>query len=222
MSWWQVILIVVIVLAVLAIKYLPWWVLVILIALPILGWRYIGAGIFVLMFRRTAGQLGKVLRGATVTVHSLMAVSPPDPKVLEETFRDDDEEDEDVVGDALDEPPEARDWYELEVTIAPQPRDVESGEDDPGGWQAETLALVPPESGYGEFDVTCMIGRIEVEHEGRFRIAGDWCSYGPERLKLLIGVRPGTKQVKFRLFFQDFGEVIELPPPHTRPALTQP
>jgi hypothetical protein len=62
MALWQVILVLVIVLIVVAIKYLPWWGIVILFAVPILGWRYIGAGIMLLMFRRTARELGKSLR----------------------------------------------------------------------------------------------------------------------------------------------------------------
>lgn len=222
MAWWQVILILVIVLLVLAIKYLPWWALLILIAIPILGWRYIGGAVLYVMFRRTARSLGKVLRGATVTVHTIEAVPPPDAKVLEEAFADEEEDDEDFASEALDEPPEARDWYLIEVSIEPKPFPAAHEEDDPGGWQPEALALVPEDAGPGEIDMGCRVGRIERQVEGGYRIAGNWCSYGDERLRLLIGVTPGLKKLKFCYFFEEFGGHIELPPPHARPALTEP
>lgn len=218
MPWLGIILVLFLVGIVLAIRFLPWWGLVIMVAIPILGWRYIGAGIMAIMLRRTARAMSKVLHEATVTIHSLRAVPPPDPTVLEERFKEDpDDEDDaefrDQLKDMPDEPPEDRDWYELEVTIAPKPQERTEDEDTDDGWQPDALVLVVPEAEWGEYDVTCMVGRIEMEQDGQMKPVEDRMVLGPKRLKLLLGVTPGTRRLAFRYFFYSFGDVIELGEP---------
>jgi hypothetical protein len=153
-----------------------------------------------------------------VTVHSLKAVEPPDPKVIEEFLADenpteDDEAFDELIKDLTDEPPEARHWYELEVTIAPQPRELVNEDDDNPGWRPENLILVVPSAGFGEYDLACMIARTEINLDDAWRLAGDRHCYETERLRLLVGVVAGTKAMRFRYFFENFGEPIELPPP---------
>jgi hypothetical protein len=223
--WIPFILLVLVVATIAAIRYLPWWGVALYFAVLVLGWKYIAAAIFTLMVRNVARDMARALLGARVDVHSLRAVPPPDASVLAELDEEDeeDEEDEDAkefaesIKDMPDEPPEARDWYELEATITP--RDVEP--DDDGNrpdWQPSSLILVVPGGAWGEYDLACRVARVEMERQGSFQPAGKLITVGATRLRLLLGAQPGTTRLVFRYFTENFGDIIELPPPVERPA----
>lgn len=217
MPWIKISLVLVLVLLILAVKYLPWWGLLLIAIVFVFGWRHVAALIFFVMVRKTAREMAKTLHGADVEVHSLKAVSPPDPSVLEpkeEEMDEDDEEFEEQIRDMEDEKPEERDWYELDITIRPQ-----ASED--AHWQVEALLLVEPGAGWGEYDATCIIARTEFEAEGRFQPSNNWTAHEAARVRLLFGVTPGTKRLKFRYYgFEEFGDELELPPPADKPAKT--
>lgn len=215
MQWLAIILVVVLVGLVVAIKYLPWWGIVILFAVPLLTWKWIAAAILTLYVRRVAGDLAKALVGATVEVHSFKAVPPPDRDKLEAMLsEDDDEEDKEFaesIKDAPDELPTERDWYELEATITPKPWPKED-ENDPG-WPPGSLMLIAPGGGWGEIDDVCLIARAEMKFEGRMQPAGRLNAYGSNRVRFLFGVKPGTRKLIFNYMTEKFGPVLELPPP---------
>ena len=212
MPWVAIILVVLLVGLVVAIKYLPWWGIVILFAVPILTWKWIAAGIFAFYVRRVAGDLAKALAGATVEVHSLKAVPPPDAQALEQMLaEDEDEEDKDFVKEAPDEAPGERHWYEMEATIKPKFEPAE-GEDNPG-WPPDSLMLIAPGGDWGTIDDVCLIARVEMEFQGRMQPARRLNAFGQNRVWLLFGVKPGTRQLIFHYLTENFGDVIELPPP---------
>jgi hypothetical protein len=224
MPWITIILILLFTAFALALKYLPWWGIVIMIAVPLLTWKYIAALVFTLMVRRFAGQLAQALAGAETEVHSVKPVAPPGAAALEQMLAEgDDAEDQefkDSLKDAADEPPEARNWYELDVSIRPQP--TLEGQDNPG-WPADGLMLIAPGGNWGEIDDVCFIGKVERRAEGEFRPAANWHAHDSERLRFLIGVKPGTRKLIFQYMTEQFGDVIELPPPllGSRPPLTE-
>ncbi len=101
--------------AVLAVRYLPWWGVALLIGIPILCWRYLATFVFAVVVRRVARGLARALLGAQVEVHSLRAMPPPEAAALEAMLKSD-HEDEDEWADqesaeGHDEAPEERNWY---------------------------------------------------------------------------------------------------------------
>jgi len=215
MRWLTVIFILVLIGVVAAIKYLPWWALIILFVVPLLTWKYIAAGILALYMRKVAGELGKALAGAEVEVHSLEAVAAPTADDLKAMLQDEDEGDGDEYEDdapepdaAPDEDPSAWRWYELDVSITPRPP---ASEDENSGWSVGGLMLAVPDTKWGEFDGQCLVAQVERMEDGRFTPAMNWQAYGPERVRLLVGVRPGTSQVALQYMTEQLGDVLELP-----------
>jgi len=213
--WLAIILIAVLVGLVVAIKYLPWWGIVILFAVPILTWKWIAGAIFAFYVRRVAGDLAKALVGATVEVHSLKAVPAPDRDKLEALLAEhDDEEDKEFaesLKDAADQLPQELHWYEMEATIKPKFAPAE-GEDNPG-WPPRSLMLIAPGGKWGTIDDVCLIASVEMEFQGRMQLATRLNAFGEERVRLLFGVKPGTRKLIFHYLTENFGDVIELPPP---------
>ena len=125
--WIPIILVVLLVGAVTAVRYLPWWGVVLFFAVPILGWKYIAAAIFAVMVRQTAKGMARALLGAKVDVHTIRAVPPPEAAALEAMLKGDNEDEDDrdfeeSIKDLPDDPPDARDWYEIDATITPEER----------------------------------------------------------------------------------------------------
>jgi hypothetical protein len=144
---------------------------------------------------------GKVLRGATLDVHSVTPCEVP-KRLLE--FDDD-----------AECPAKDQSWYWIDATITPKPT---------GGpfhlWEAGELLLVPEKTRAGmpsddadEWNLYSL--KIwDAEHQ-------DWqkdeaYKYpGPQRLKMRVGLPPNVRRAKLRYYFEVFGEV-QLPP-HDRP-----
>lgn len=207
---------------VLAIRYLPWQVLVggflVLVATFYLlrGWAFVW--LFSLPFRAK----GAVLRGATATVHY---IRPTDSSALIPVYEaNEDEQDEPDAG--------PRDAYELEATITPGA---------PHGpfrlWEVGEIQLVEPNHRPLRDDSSdaCTI----VEHklltevvdaptapaagdmppDGDPEDAGDPAKvFGPHRLRFVISVRPGVRRLVFAYYFEKFGEVTI--PPRDAPRLS--
>ena len=122
--------------------------------------------------------------------------------------------------ETLHELPEARHWFELDVSITPKPA---APEQDNPGWPPEGIMLIVPGGNWGEIDDACLIANVEHRSGGEFKPTRRMQAYGSERLRFLIGIKPGTKKLIFQYMTEQFGDVIELPPPlfGNRPQLTE-
>ena len=131
----------------------------------------------------------RVLKGATVDVHSVRSVPAPE--------QDDDE-------------PELA-WYEVEATIFPA--------NAPGPmthWDLDDLRLVPANTldriGLNSPDDEQEIGfdRVWLIENGEALEPQQSKFHGPQRLRFTTGLPKGVTAWKFRYYFEQFGR-IELP-----------
>jgi hypothetical protein len=186
-----------------AVKNLPWWgTVAVVMGLIVLG-KFAAGRLMVWAITIPFKWKGAVLKGATVEVHSVTASGPPPPTPGDEPHG------EKV---SADEAGSRREQFRLDVTVNPSLA--------PGGkfsnWSPSELVLVKPESklrihGRDDDDDSCEVKRVEVYHAGQFQ-EDDGASYpGSQRVLLWVGVRPGVTRLKFRYYFEDFGEVA-LPP----------
>jgi hypothetical protein len=186
-----------------AVKNLPWWgTVAAVVGLIVLG-RFVVGRLAVWAITIPFKWKGAVLKGATAEVHSVTASGPPPPTPGDTPH-----------GEAVlaDEANSRREQFQLDVTVNPSPA--------PGGkftnWSPSELVLVKPESellihGRDDDDDSCEVKRVEVHQEGQFQ-EDDGASYhGSQRVRLWLGVRPGVSRLKFRYYFEEFGEVA-LPP----------
>ena len=166
-----------------AVKLLPWWALVVgVVALFVVGKLMIGRVLRSLLTLPFKAK-GSVLRGAKVQVNTVNS----------------------VAGNA--EAGDTRERFEVDVTITP-----DNSEGNFSLWEPGELRLVAPESkidihGDSEEDDVCSIDTVEIEEDGQFK-ADEGCKYpGAQRIKLGIAVAPGARALKFRYYFEEFGEV---------------
>jgi hypothetical protein len=107
----RLILLLLLVIVVLAIRYLPWWALILIPTVIFLLFYFLRGRLVTAVFSIPFRMKGKVLRGATATVHSIRAIPKP-------TTEDDlDSVDSDEHGNELSE---VYEYYELDVTIRPK------------------------------------------------------------------------------------------------------
>jgi hypothetical protein len=214
MSRFRWILLIVLIAFILAFKFLPWYVLVGLAVVFVVGMPLLGKWLLGRVFLAPFQAKGAVLRKADVVVHRLAPAPPP----LYPSHEDDESPEEDVPDEALEKTvPLPRVYYRLEVTISPRPK--------AGGfqhWEPGELRLVAPgTSPLDDADYeTCVIERVEIEEDGQFIPDEGYKLAGEQRLRLLIGVRPGTARLVFQYYLEQFGEVVlsggrELPAPAT-------
>jgi len=174
---------------VVAVRMLPWWVLLALVAglalaMPIvLRWGL--TWLLKLPFRAK----GAVLRNAAVEVH---AIERAEPTVLEAS---------DEAGSAAG----PREHFRLEITITPP---AASGPFTL--WEPGELAIVGADARAGEpgtdeahFDVRA----LEIQEDEGFQADGGMKYGGPQRLRLLVAVPPGQRRLRFRYYFEVFGSV---------------
>jgi len=182
---------------ILAIKFLPWWALLagVVAMVPIGKWVLKRAlvGLFTAPFK----MKGAALKGAAVLVHSLTPTQKPAAEVSAEA----------ESNGAGDRP--TRRYFWLDVTVQPAERS-----EGFQSWEPGELRLVKPESrlnphdpGADDGDDACEVERLEVEQEGTFQEDEGWKLPGPQRLRLLLAVEPGVSWLKFRYYFEEFGEV---------------
>jgi hypothetical protein len=210
-----------------AVRLLPIWLVATLIVVLVFGVPALIRLVIGLYIRKVSRELAGILRGATVDVASVVPIEPPDPSQLDDD--DDDEEDEqeedsesdatadDVNEKYADEPPSARCWYEIKLGITPQDSSAESG-----SWDPRSLFFVPAGTPREEISADCRVGRVEREENGLFVALGDRVCYQAERLRMLVGVVPGTLRVQLRyMLIESLGDAIELPPHFKTPLITQ-
>jgi hypothetical protein len=173
-----------------AVKYLPWWALLLgAVGLIVIG-KFVVKRLFFKLLLKPFQLKGAVLKGATAEVHSVSAVPPS---------RD----------ESASSEPSPKPCYAVDVTITPG-----SSNTPFGAWEPGELRLVLPESKVdpspdapSDEDDTCEIQKVEVQQEGNFQPDEGFKFPGPQRLRLLIAVKPGTARLKFRYYFEEFGSL---------------
>ncbi len=177
--------------AVAAIRLLPWWAFLatfagVVLAVPVL-FRWALPRLLKAPFRAK----GAVLRGATVRVHSAERTEAPAVG----------SSGEDEAG-AADRGP--REHYRIEVTITPRP-----AEGPFRLWAPGELVLVGPgaKAEEPEGDDAGEVSALEIEQDGHF-LPDEGMKYGgPQRLRFVAAVPPGQRRLRFRYYFEIFGDV---------------
>lgn len=184
--------------AVLAIKYLPWWALLGLVAVLAVVAKFAVKKLLRKAILIPFKMKGAALRGATVEILSLVPVEAPTAL-------------EDSPDTGAEASSAGRSFYELDVTIKPS----EQVDGPFQGWELGEIRLVKPESRIdpnsdesSDEDDSCRIERFDVWQEGAFVVDEGWKFQGPQRLKLLLAVKPGTRSLKFRYYFEEFGQLV--------------
>lgn len=225
---WKLLLLAIAILAVLAVKYLPWYALVGLILLFAVSARFLAGKLLRRLFSLPFRAKGAVLKNATATVHSVKSVPAPPAA---DSVNDDDE-------DSI-ESGKRRDYFLIEVTISP------AVPDNPGPfqhWEVGELSLLHPEydqmnDAPKEFANVAVVQSTEVQVQENFpldnddedddegsrkvdrdvrRKVGDFVTDdgyklpGQQRLRLLVGVNPCIRKLAFGYYFEKFG-VVDLP-----------
>jgi hypothetical protein len=174
---------------VLAVKFLPWWALLGGAVVLIVIGKWTVMKLLRMLFVTPFKMKGAVLKGATVELHSITPAEPPTT----------------VEGEAVT----ARNNFWLEMTLTPTET---SGEFQ--CWEPGELQLVKPESRVNpdsdeadDEDHSCIIRELQVQQEGQFAKDEGMKFPGEQRLRLLVAVEPGVTQLKFRYYFEEFGEV---------------
>lgn len=215
------------VLLLVAVRYLPWWGIALLVVGLYLLVRYViprlAVGLFLMPFKAK----GAVLKNAVAEVHSVVWEAAPAKPAQHEPATparaaleydgtsEPSTEDEDEDDEPMDEPDEEledeepRDHFRIDVTITPQAKD--------GGfqhWEPSDLRLVPftTKSGLnlkdeGDDQVGDTV-EVEIFRDGRFEPdeEGKYC--GPLRVRLLMAVPlDAPRRVKFGYYFELFGDL---------------
>lgn len=143
------------------------------------------------IFRAPFRMKGKVLSGATVTMHEI--------KTIEATQISDESEDEDKTSDSQ------FNWYLIDVTITPQP--VSTGFRH---WEPGELSLIrkPATADTRDGDPAFRIASCKVFMDEGFVDDDDGAKYfGPLRLQLHAGIQPGIRNAQFLYYFERFGDL---------------
>jgi hypothetical protein len=177
--------------AVVAVRSLPWWALALgAVLLGLLG-KYIVVRLVRKLFLMPFRAKGTVLKGASAHVHR---ISPnPAPSLPTESGAEVDRHEQ----------------YLLEVTITPVHVEGPFGMWEPGELRlVRAESVLRPESDEpDDVDDTCEVAKIQVEDEGQWSEDEGMMYTGPQRLRLSLAVRPGTRELNFRYYFEEFGSI---------------
>jgi hypothetical protein len=184
---------------ILAVRFLPWWGVLLFVAALVLGVRWVGGWLLKSLLLAPFRMKGAVLRGAIAQVHAVEpAEAPPEPAMDEAVVRDGD-------GDGALTVAVPREYYRIDVTIVPRPT---------AGpflfWEPGELLLVPSDSRAREPEPDASTpDEVEVFHEGQFGPDEMGKYPGEQRLRLRFGLsRGGPRRLKFRYYFETFGAVL--------------
>lgn len=213
----RLVLLLLLIAAFLAASFLPWWGILVLVGgLALVGLvvvKVFGGRLFRLLFSIPFRAKGRALSRASAVVHSIAPVPAGEIAALRpaadaaaeaDASREEEEDDEDGV----DTPPKDARFFDLEVTIVPSSNAA-------GGsfstWELGELLLVKPGAkgpmDDGEEDDAIRLDRLEVLLDGSFQKDEGYKLPGPQRLRARIAVPPDLERLKFRYYFEDFGEV---------------
>jgi hypothetical protein len=195
----RLILLLLLVAFILALRYLPWWGIVLLVISLALAGRFLGRYLLRSLFMMPFKMKGQVLRRARAEVHSVEPTAAPAGTELALV---DGQADEETMPP---EPAPPRDYYWIDVTITPTPT---TGPFQ--FWEPGELLLVPIDAKASlDDDETYQVGDVEVFHDGRFGPDEGMKYPGPQRLRVRVGLPVGSpRRWKFRYYFETFGEVV--------------
>jgi len=183
-------------LVVIAIRYLPWWLLLaIVLGIGLLlrfGIPFLLKQLLMLPFKAK----GQALAGATIQVHSLKAAPFPSANDSDQSYW----EAEDLARY------QEMDWYFLDVSVTPALNRSEGFR----LWEPGELLLLPASvkgnsleslecSEVAIHDYRVFDGAFKADVQGKYE--------GAKRLLLHLGAKPEVKQVVFRYYLERFGEV---------------
>jgi len=206
-----------------AFVYLPWWQALLASGLTFL--LVIVAGkLLIQSFLANIGELakelltmnGKVLRGATIEVHTIEPTDPPAALSQDLTGEFDNDQDRREFEQELERLRSAK-WYRIETTIFPQLR----SEGTMTHWDIDDLRLVRSTAKPSAFAETepdqdaaeaeeFELYDLEIVMNGTCETPETSTFYGPQRLRFKVGVPESVSELTFRYFFEQFG-LIRLP-----------
>ncbi|HEV3121718.1 MAG TPA: hypothetical protein VGY53_07440 [Isosphaeraceae bacterium] len=233
-----IILLLLLALIIAAVRYLPWWGILLLVVGVYLFFKFAFGRLLLRIFLVPFKMKGAVLRGARAEVHSVELAPPPPPrstierpiaalehdgnglgngKAEEENEALDEDDDEDTDDEDLDDADFEtesipREYYQVDVTITPGSH---SGAFQ--HWEPSELLVVPYDAkisrNFRDLDVTSMdLHDLEIFRDGAFMPDEEGKYFGPLRLRMVMGLPLDTpRRLKFRYYLEAFGELI-LPP----------
>jgi len=165
----------------------------------------------------SARSIGKVMKDAAVTIHSVTPAPEPDPSV----WRTGDDEEDDAFEEDLNasEMPEGDfNWFKIDATIEPRP----NAKGEPAAWEPTMLHLRKKDGKAPhplDFNTDCLNAQVERWQDGGFVVFEYGTLQGPARIRLYAGIVPGAHELQFSYLGETFGEV-RLPParPSVRPS----
>jgi hypothetical protein len=199
----------------------PWGSLALVAAvIALLAGLYVwGDRLLEWFIHREARAIGRVMKDATIAIHSVTPAPEPDPSV----WRTGDDEEDDAFEEDLEASgmPEGEfDWFKIDLSLEPRPD--ASGE--PAAWEPGLIRLrkhdgAPPHA--LEFSMECLVAQVERWCDGNFVVFAVGSLAGPARIRLYVGVAPGIQDVELSYLGEVIGQV-RLPgtgrrarPPHS-------
>ncbi|HYF51246.1 MAG TPA: hypothetical protein VEJ63_17660 [Planctomycetota bacterium] len=190
----KLLLLLFIALVIVAVKFLPWYALIAIALLAIICFKYFVRYLFLMPFKMKSAAL----HGATLQVHSVTPTAKPQKEKSEDGDEDDSEE------EAPDQP---RDYFVTELTITPKAgADGKFTHWEPG----ELLLSVPGKNPMDETessDDIGEIGKLEVFEDGAFKVDEGMKYPDAQRLRMVLGVKPGLREVQLNYYFETLGTI---------------
>jgi hypothetical protein len=212
-----------------------------LVVLGFVGW-WLLPQLFGFLLTRPMRQMGAVLKGARIVVHSVTPCDPPpemewnadeddEPPRITDRPRDQDDPDADDDGDdGDDEPIRPLDWYRLEFSVIPtdagptegrmvtrrswMPAMIGAAGVTPPLSRSNPLRGWPPPE---QFTDNVQHADVEIWNGDEFETPGDEV-FGEQRLQMRVGVTPDVDVVTITYVqFNNLGEV-RLPRIDARPG----
>jgi hypothetical protein len=147
--------------------------------------------------------LGKALQDANLTIRSISPAPEPDPSV----FRTGDDEDDDAFEADLEAsgmPEGEYEWYKIDAEIIPKP----DPEGNPVGWDPGMIQIRKDDGEPRralEIDIDCLIAQTELWQDGEFVAREHGNAIGSARIRLYVGVTPGTRDIQLSYMGEPFG-----------------
>ena len=194
----KLILLLFIALIIVAVKFLPWWALIIAAVVAIIGFKYFVRYLFLMPFK----MKGAALHGATLTVHSIAPATKPVKDAKKTADGEAAQEDSDDAADETSALP--REYYTAEITIAPKP--------GAGGkfthWEPGELLLSTPGKNPMDDSDSEDVGEVhslEVFENGAYKTDEGMKYPDAQRLRMLLAVQPALKDVQLNYYFETLG-----------------
>jgi hypothetical protein len=173
--------------AVLAVRRLPWWTLVLGFLALILVGKFVIKLLLKKLLLMPFRAKGAVLKGASARIHAITPAASP------------------VIEGSSGVPLE---HYLVEVTITPGATEGPFGLWEPGELRlVRPESVLHPESDETDGDGACTVTKIQIEDEGRWSDDEGMKYGGPQRLRMNLAAQPGTRELKFRYYFEEFGKI---------------